>query len=58
MMVVGTLWEVVVNPGDIKVWKGLLPKDDRTLKVELTRSFLRYLGAERPASSADRRATS
>jgi len=50
MMVIGTLWEVVVSPGDIKLWKGLLPKDDRTLKVELTRSFLRYLGAERQAS--------
>jgi len=50
MMVIGTLWEVVVNPGDIKLWKGLLPKDDTTLKAELTRSFLRYLGAERHAS--------
>jgi AcrR family transcriptional regulator len=44
VMVVGTLWEIVVNPGDIKLWKGLLPKDDRTLKVELTRAFLSYLG--------------
>jgi AcrR family transcriptional regulator len=50
MMVTGTLWEVVVSPGDIKLWKGLLPKDDTTLKTELTRSFLRYLGAERHAS--------
>jgi len=47
MMVNGTLWEVVVNPGDIKLWKGLLPKDDRTLKAELTRAFLSYLGVER-----------
>ena len=46
-MVNGTLWEVVVNPGDIKLWKGLLPKDDRTLKAELTRAFLSYLGVER-----------
>lgn len=57
MMVIGTLLEVVVNPGDIKLWKGLLPKDDRTLKAELTRSFLRYLGAERSAPSADSRAS-
>ena len=57
MMVIGTLLEVVVNPGDIKQWKDLLPKEDRTLKVELTRSFLRYLGAERQAPSADGRAT-
>ena len=49
VMVVGTLWEVVVNPGDVKLWKGLLPKDDRTLKGELTRAFLSYLGVERKA---------
>jgi AcrR family transcriptional regulator len=49
MMVNGTLWEVVVNPGDIKLWKGLLPKDDRMLKVELTRAFLSYLSVERKA---------
>ena len=47
MMVIGTLWEVVVNPGDIKLWKGILPKDDRTLKGEITRAFLSYLGMER-----------
>jgi AcrR family transcriptional regulator len=47
MMVNGTLWEVVVNSGDVRLWKGLLPKDDRTLKVELTRAFLSYLGVER-----------
>jgi AcrR family transcriptional regulator len=46
IMVVGTLWEVVVNPGDVKLWKGLLPKDDRTLKGEITRAFLSYLGVE------------
>ena len=44
MMVIGTLLEVVVNPGDVKLWKGLLPKDDRTLKAEMTRAFLSYLG--------------
>jgi AcrR family transcriptional regulator len=49
MMVIGTLWEVTVNPGDIKAWKGLLPKDDRTLRIELTRAFLSYLGVERKA---------
>ncbi len=44
IMVIGTLWEIVVNPGDTKLWKGLLPTDDRTLKAELRRSFLSYLG--------------
>jgi AcrR family transcriptional regulator len=47
VMVIGTLWEVVVFPGDAKLWKGLLPKDDRTLKGEITRAFLSYLGVER-----------
>jgi AcrR family transcriptional regulator len=47
VMVIGTLWEVVVSPGDAKLWKELLPKDDQALGRELTRSFLSYLGAER-----------
>lgn len=47
VMIVGTLWEVVVNPGDIKLWKGLLPKDDGTLKRELKKAFLSYLGVAR-----------
>ena len=47
MMINGALWEIVVNPGDIKLWKGLLPKNDRALIVELTRAFLSYLGVER-----------
>jgi AcrR family transcriptional regulator len=49
VMVIGTLWEVLVNPGDAKLWKGLLPKDDEALGRELTRSFLAYLGVERKA---------
>jgi AcrR family transcriptional regulator len=47
IMVIGTLLEVVVNPWDVKLWKGVLPKDDRTLKGEITRAFLSYLGVER-----------
>ena len=47
MMLIGTLWEVVANPGHIRLWKDLLPKDDKALKGELTRSFLGYLGVER-----------
>jgi AcrR family transcriptional regulator len=50
VMVVGTLWEVVVNPGDATLWKALLPKDDRALKHELVRSFLSYLGVEPKAT--------
>jgi AcrR family transcriptional regulator len=44
VMVIGTLWEVIVLPGDAKQWKTLLPKDDRALKGELTRAMLGYLG--------------
>jgi AcrR family transcriptional regulator len=46
MMVVGTLFQLVVFPTDLKAWKGLLPKDDKALKQELTRAFLSYLGVE------------
>jgi AcrR family transcriptional regulator len=44
VMIIGTLWEIVVSPGDSKLWKDLLPPDDKALESELTRSFLRYLG--------------
>jgi AcrR family transcriptional regulator len=47
VMTVGALWELVVSPVDPKVWKGLIPDDDQTLRRELTRSFLSYLGVER-----------
>lgn len=49
VMVIGTLWEVIVSPGDAKLWKGLLPTDDQALGRELTRAFLAYLGVERKA---------
>ena len=51
VMVIGTLWEVVVNPGDAKLWKGLLPKDDQALKTEITRAFLSYLGSPQKNSA-------
>jgi hypothetical protein len=47
MMIVGALWELVVNPPDPQLCKGLIPGDDTTLQRELTRSFLSYLGVER-----------
>jgi AcrR family transcriptional regulator len=52
VMIIGTLWEVAVNPGDVKLWKGLLPKDDRSLKRELVHSFLGYLGVAQNSWSA------
>jgi AcrR family transcriptional regulator len=45
MMVISTLHELVLDTSEIRVWKGLMPQDDRTLKDELTRAFLSYLGA-------------
>ena len=44
VMIMGALWEILVIPGDAKLWKVLMPKDDRSLKRELVSSFLSYLG--------------
>jgi AcrR family transcriptional regulator len=45
MMVISTLQELVLDTSEMRVWKGLMPQDDRTLTDELTRAFLGYLGA-------------
>jgi hypothetical protein len=44
-MVISTLHEFILHTSDPKAWKGLLPQDDPSLKRELTRAFLNYLGA-------------
>lgn len=44
-MVVSTLHDFILHTTDLKAWKTLLPQDDPTLRRELTRAFLRYLGA-------------
>ena len=44
MTVISTLHELVVLPQDPSLYKGLWPQDDRTLKKELVRGFLSYLG--------------
>jgi hypothetical protein len=46
-MIVGALWELVINPPNAKLWKELVPTSDQALKQELTRSFLSYLATER-----------
>jgi AcrR family transcriptional regulator len=46
MMVSSTLFDWVVMPMDVGVWKSFLPKDDQAIKRELTRAFLSYLGVE------------
>jgi hypothetical protein len=45
MMVVSTLHEFVLHTWEPKAWKTLLPQDDQALRRELTRAFLKYLGA-------------
>jgi AcrR family transcriptional regulator len=45
-MVVSTVYEIVVMPSELGPLKGLLPRDDQTLKRELTRAFLSYLGVD------------
>jgi AcrR family transcriptional regulator len=44
-MIVSTLHEFILHTTDLKAWKTLLPQDDQALRRELTRAFLRYLGA-------------
>jgi AcrR family transcriptional regulator len=44
MTVISTLFELVVQPQEPSLYKGLWPQDDRTLKKELVRAFLNYLG--------------
>jgi AcrR family transcriptional regulator len=55
MMMAGTLYQVVVCPGDPGRLKDLLPAGDQALKRELTRAFLSYLGVRiepnRPAAT-------
>ena len=46
VMVISTLYELVVMPLSPADSKGLFPKDDQTLKRELTRAFLSYLDVE------------
>jgi AcrR family transcriptional regulator len=45
MTVTSTLFELVVQPQEPSLYKGLWPQDDRTLKRELVRVFLNYVGA-------------
>lgn len=50
MIVSSMLVQLVLNTPDNKAWKALMPKDDQSLKNELTRAFLSYLGVEQKAS--------
>ena len=52
LMVVSTVYELVVTHQDWAAWKGLIPQDDQSLKRELVRAFLNYLGVEKQPGAA------
>jgi len=45
-VLVSTLIELILVDQDLKNWQAVIPKDEASLKRELLRSFLRYLGIE------------
>ena len=46
MTLTSTLLELILADHDLKYWQAVIPKDDQTLKRELLRSFLSYLGVK------------
>jgi AcrR family transcriptional regulator len=46
MMIISALRELIFVDHDMQSWQAVIPKDDQSLKRELLRSFLRYLGIE------------
>jgi AcrR family transcriptional regulator len=46
VMLISTLVELILVDHDMKTWQAVIPRDDQTLRSELLRSFLRYLGIE------------
>jgi AcrR family transcriptional regulator len=50
MMLTSTLTELILVDHDLKNWQAVIPKDDQSLKRELLRSFLSYLGIEQKAN--------
>jgi len=46
MMLTSALIELILVDHDMKNWQSMIPKDDLSLKRELLRSFLSYLGIE------------
>jgi hypothetical protein len=46
MMLTSALIELILVDHDLKNWQTVIPKDDLSLKRELLRSFLSYLGIE------------
>jgi AcrR family transcriptional regulator len=50
MTLTSTLIELILVDHDMKNWQAVIPRDDLSLKRELLRSFLSYLGIEQKAS--------
>jgi AcrR family transcriptional regulator len=50
MMLTSMLIELILVDHDLKNWQAVIPKDDQSLKRELLRSFLSYLGVEQKAN--------
>lgn len=46
MTLTSTLVELILADHDLKYWQAVIPKDDQSLKRELLRSFLSYLGVQ------------
>jgi hypothetical protein len=46
VMLTSTLIELILVDQDMKNWQAVIPKDDLSLKRELLRAFLCYLGVE------------
>jgi AcrR family transcriptional regulator len=49
IMLTSTLVELILVDSNLKHWQAVIPKDDQSLKRELLRSFLSYLGVEQKA---------
>jgi AcrR family transcriptional regulator len=50
MILTSTLIELILVDHDLKNWQAVIPKDDQSLKRELLRSFLSYLGIEQKST--------
>jgi AcrR family transcriptional regulator len=50
MMLTSALIELILVDHDLKNWQAVIPKDDQSLKRELLRFFLSYLGIEQKGS--------
>jgi AcrR family transcriptional regulator len=50
MMLISALIELIFVDHDMQNWQAVIPRDDQSLKRELLRSFLSYLGVEHKKS--------